>query len=346
MPGPVNPLAPGVQVTNNGIEVADGTNVRATLGKLPDGTYGLLIYNGAIELVDQFGQTIMSNGAFTGPMIDFIHSGIYNNMFVAGTPGALTIGTSRDDATGHTDRCPGWTAWRSSGTATATVVASTAWPGGQYVQFAFAAVGTSTTNNVALTSDLFPVEAGYGITLQTVEAWNQDTGAGSVLNLTWSIRFYTAAGVFISAATVPGPTGLPALGIATYNATSVPLTARFARLEMTTWETAFHSAANYYRVGSVGVDSTQVSETVIGDSSVAGTLSVGANAYITGSAFVTGISSFTGGATLGSVATSYVGFYGASIQKPTVTGAKAGNLALTSLLNTLANLGLINNSTT
>jgi len=42
-----------------------------------------------------------------------------------------------------------------------------------------------------------------------------------------------------------------------------------------------------------------------------------------------------------------VGFYGTSAQsKPTVSGAKAGNAALTSLCTALANLGLITNSTT
>lgn len=40
------------------------------------------------------------------------------------------------------------------------------------------------------------------------------------------------------------------------------------------------------------------------------------------------------------------GFYGADpIDKPSVTGAKAGNAALTSLLTQLAAMGLIDNNT-
>lgn len=43
---------------------------------------------------------------------------------------------------------------------------------------------------------------------------------------------------------------------------------------------------------------------------------------------------------------STVGFYGATPQsKPTVTGSRGGNAALTSLLTALSNLGLITNST-
>ncbi len=44
---------------------------------------------------------------------------------------------------------------------------------------------------------------------------------------------------------------------------------------------------------------------------------------------------------------STLGFYNTSpIAKPTVTGAKGGNAALTSLVTQLANLGIITNSTT
>src|ERR1035437_3720687 len=57
MPGPVNPLAPGVLVTNMGLEIADGTTVRATLGILKPATtnppvaavYGLRVNGSAIS---------------------------------------------------------------------------------------------------------------------------------------------------------------------------------------------------------------------------------------------------------------------------------------------------------
>src|ERR1035437_690777 len=269
MPGPVNPLAPGVQVTNNGLEIADGTNVRATLGKLPDGTYGLLIYNGAIELIDQFGQTIMSNGAFTGPMIDYIQSGVYNNMFVAGTPGVLPMGTSRDDATGHTSALPGWTVWRSSGSGTATLTTDLVWPGGNYVEFDFTAVGTSTTNNVALTSDLVPVRPGNSITLETVAATN--IPGGVTLNPSVAVRFYTAAGTFISGATT-NPSYTISFAARTLDSPlwSVPLNARFARYELICWETVAHAAATYYRHGSTITSQMPVNQSVLGNLGVAG----------------------------------------------------------------------------
>ena len=64
--------------------------------------------------------------------------------------------------------------------------------------------------------------------------------------------------------------------------------------------------------------------------------------YITRSTGVTNISH----AELGAGSGGTLGFYGASLTtKPTVTGAKAGNAALTSLLSTLATLGLITDST-
>src|ERR1035437_5368740 len=176
MPGPVNPLVPGLHVTNKGLEIADGTSVRATLGQLPDGTYGLLIYNGAIELIDQFGQTVMSNGAFAGAMLDFIRSGIYNNMFVAGISGTLPIGTSRDDAAGHTANCPGWTIWRSSGAASATRVSDTTYPGGAYIELDFAATGTATTNDIALTTDLFPITPSGRLGIRSFESWSVPSG--------------------------------------------------------------------------------------------------------------------------------------------------------------------------
>jgi|ERR1035437_39408 hypothetical protein len=333
MPGPVNPLAPGVQVTNNGLEIADGTNVRATLGKLPDGTYGLLIYNGAIELIDQFGQTIMSNGAFTGPMIDYIQSGVYNNMFVAGTPGVLPIGSSRDDAAGHTVNCPGWTVWRSSGAATATMAVSAAYPGGQYVEFDFAAVGTSTTNNVALTTDLFPLVRGMQVTPGTVESVN--VPASVTLNFSYSLLCYTAAGAYIS--TVSSVTS--AFGAISWAPTlyepgvfpSVPVNARFGRFEITLWETTAHSAATYDRFGGVALTREWPLMTF-----TQGLVSGGATT-INGPLLANGpvILARNNG-------TDGIGFFGVSGSlKQTVTGSRGGNAALAALLTALANHGLI-----
>lgn len=51
--------------------------------------------------------------------------------------------------------------------------------------------------------------------------------------------------------------------------------------------------------------------------------------------------------TVGFLAGDQLGFYGvAPVVRPTVTGSKGGNLALTSVCTALANLGLIVNNTT
>lgn len=53
------------------------------------------------------------------------------------------------------------------------------------------------------------------------------------------------------------------------------------------------------------------------------------------------------GIKIGGSSTDHIGFYGGiAIVKPTVTGSKGGNAALTSLMTALANLGLITDSTT
>src|ERR1035437_1345271 len=287
MPGPVNPLAPGVQVTNNGLEIADGTNVRATLGKLPDGTYCLLIYNGAIELIDQFGQTIMSNGAFTGPMLDFIQSGIYNNMFVAGTPGVLPIGTSRNDAAGRTSGCPGWTVSRGSGMGTATFTADTTWPGKNYVGCAFSGIGTSTTNNVALTSDLAPVVPGSQLTIQSFWAYNVPAGAPA-LNVNWGLLFYDANQTYISTSAVSqlfiGPQSATMTPLI-IDTTMVPSTARFFRLEANAWETLSHDAATYFRLGLGAVLMQWSPANIYSDIFIGGSANISGDANISGTAF-------------------------------------------------------------
>lgn len=80
----------------------------------------------------------------------------------------------------------------------------------------------------------------------------------------------------------------------------------------------------------------------------------GASVNITGTLTVTNNATFNNDVTVGDDLTvtdalsvgGNVGFYGTSPQgKPTVSGSRAGNAALADLLNELAGLGLINNST-
>jgi hypothetical protein len=262
-------------VSASGIQVSDGTLVRAILGHLPDGSYGVALY-------DAYGGSLLEPQGFGAAWVDFIHSGIYNSQMSESVAGALTLGTSRTDATGETSGLPFWTAWRSSGSGTATVVASTSWPGGNYVQFAFSAVGTITSNNVAITTDLVPVEGGSLLYTFLVAASNQ--AAGAVFSDV-AVRWYTAGGGFISSTDSAGPScpsGTTAEGIFTGAAMRAPLNARYARVELTAWEQTTHSASNWVRFGlaclAPGTESSSIDPTVaitLGPTFVSGELQVG-----------------------------------------------------------------------
>ena len=94
-----------------GVAIVDGTMVRCLLGRLPNGQYGLGMF-------DTYGQTLLTPEGFGPSWAALIQSGIPNNMFQAATPGALPLGASRTDPTGETALLPFWTAWASSGSAT------------------------------------------------------------------------------------------------------------------------------------------------------------------------------------------------------------------------------------
>ncbi len=269
---------------------------------------GVTITNGALTLQDVNGTAVMTASGFQGPWSDYIGSGIYNNLYAVATAGALSYGTSRDDAAGHTSKLPYWTCWRSTGSASATVETGSQYPGGHMVTCRFAALGTVSTNNVVLTSDLFPILAGNQIT----PGWlsNYNVVAGSTLNAQTNVLFYDAAGTYISTASLgpfgyPGPAN-PGLLRGAAGAIVVPLAARFARVEKVYWETVAHNSANWISLAAWLIDSEIAQET-----------------------------------------SDYVGFYAhAAQQQQTVTGAKGGNAALASLLTKLAAMGLIVDSST
>ena len=245
--------SPGVWITDDvGVEIVDGLASRVMLGLLPDGSYGLRVNGGALELFDQYGQTVMSNGAFVGPMIDFIRSGIYNNMFVARINGVLPAGASRDDPAGHTANLPGWTVWQNNAGATATRVGDFTWPGAAYVEFDFAAVGTSSSNNICLTSDLVAVTPAFPLKHDIIRAYNAP--AAVTLNNTQSVLWYDGTRAYISTAVLAASsysnfTQSIADG-GSLTPAAAPNNARYARLELDLWESGSHSAATYYRLGS------------------------------------------------------------------------------------------------
>ncbi len=266
----------------------------------------------------------------------YLQSDIYNNMLAAATPGALPMGASRDDLTGRTSALPGWTAWRSSGAGTATVVADSAYPGGHYVESKFSAIGSLTSNNVVLTTDLFPLTRGMQVSPGTIEGVN--VPAAVTLNYSYSLRYYTAAGAYISTVSLASQTGGPASwSPVTFEPgafPATPLNVRFGRFELALWETTNHDAATYDRFG--GVATSQEWPIM--------TFTQGFNSG--GSVGIDGALAVRGPVTLGRT-TDGVGFYGVwGALKQTVTGSRGGNAALASLLTALANVGLITDSST
>lgn len=265
-----------------------------------------------------------------------LQSDIYNDMLAAATPGLLPIGTSRDDLAGRTANCPGWTVWRSSGTGTATVVADTDYPGGHYVECNFSATGTATTNNVALTTDLIPLTRGMQVSPGTVESVN--VPASVTLNYSYSLRYYTAAGAYIStvsiASSTEGPISWSPVTFEPGAFPATPLNARFGRFELTLWETVAHDAATYDRFGGVSISQEWPIMTFTQGFNSGGAVGINGALDVNGPVSL-------GGATDG------VGFYGVSGSlKQTVAGSRGDGTALASLLTALAAMGLITDSST
>jgi hypothetical protein len=205
------------------------------------------------------GTSELTPDGFSGPFADFAASHIYNSMFADATVGLLPLGTSRDDPAGHTVNLDFWTAWRSTGSATATVVADVTWPGGNYVEFRFAATGDATHNNIALTTDLFPVAPGFQVEPDLIQAWNVPLGTG--LAEEGTLLFYDASGSFISGSLISNGIAGASTGSMQFvrfaGATLIvaPANARSARFELMYYEITgtAHNAATYLRLGTVAV---------------------------------------------------------------------------------------------
>jgi hypothetical protein len=194
--------------------------------------------------------------------VDVISSSLPNNSFADATAGAITVGTSRDDAAGHTAALPYWTAWKPSGSGTATVTNDASYPGGKYVECRFSAVGSATGNAVCLTSDPFAVPSG-GFVVPDLELAGY-VAANSGLGYAVSILYYTAGGTYISKAdgiSAGWLSGEDAVSVARTwllsvgtgdSALAVPASARYARFEIVLWEpdTQTHSASTYARLAA------------------------------------------------------------------------------------------------
>jgi hypothetical protein len=250
MPGPAITSIPAVQVTKSGIDVTDGSLIRATIGLLPDGTYG-------IGLFDAYGGTLLNPNGFGPSWSALVQSGIFNNLFVKAVPGLLAIGTSRDDPAGLTDQLPFWTVWRATGAGTATVVTDATYPGGVRIDMTYSATGSAVAANVAITSALFPIEGLTGF--RPIVAYANNVPAGVTLEVSFEVLWYDVNGVFISSidANTMGTDGPQTNALALNGGfppsppAMAPANARFARAEINTWEGAGHSIASLNSIGMV-----------------------------------------------------------------------------------------------
>jgi hypothetical protein len=228
---------------------------------------GITVTNGALTVQDANGKTWISGGAIATGAIDFdqLGSGAYDvissnvpyNSFVSATAGALAVGANRDDAAGHTANCPGWTVWRSTGAATDTIVADTAYPGGKKASIGFAALGTSSTNNIVMTTDLLPVMPGAYVTPVWVRGYHTAVAGGPQVSMT--ILFYKADRSLLSTSAATQKLGgyVGAVDVVagrdTWPIVAVPSNARYARIEFSIYEVLIHDAGNRMYIGSVGL---------------------------------------------------------------------------------------------
>ncbi len=181
---------------------------------------------------------------------------MYNSMFSLCAAGALPTGGSKDDPSGHTSACPGWTAWQIGG-GKLSYVSDNTWPGGGYVQFSFA--GTGTGNTVNLTSDLFITNPGQLVENPYMSADN--AVAGCIVQHNILVDWYARDGKTIVQTDTFA--SFAVTGAATFAMryrfsgaqNRAPLGARFGRLTMSTYEdpAGGHDPSNYFRLGQASV---------------------------------------------------------------------------------------------
>ncbi len=93
-------------------------------------TDGITIANGALTLIDEFGETVLTAGGIVGSWLGMIMSSLYNNNFVSGVDGAMTF-----DGAASASEVPYWRfSGRSHSTVTATRIAAASAPGGSVIE--------------------------------------------------------------------------------------------------------------------------------------------------------------------------------------------------------------------
>jgi hypothetical protein len=265
--GPDNPTLPNVAYPANSL-IYNLTDQH--LYKTTDGLTWIDLGDSSL-IVGQIQAAQIATGAIEFEKLgssatDVIASHIPNNSFALSFAGPLTMGTSAYDPWGHTAVCPYWTAWRYSGAGTATVVVDASWPGGKYVECRFSAVGEGpmlnfVTNDVCLTSDLFPVVAGQNLSASVVAQFTAAAGQVSLLGV---LEWFTAAGTYLGTQDTVLEIYADAVrngqdvfrGTETNRHPTAPFNARYARLSLGMMELDVHNSGNFVRIGAAEVHPT------------------------------------------------------------------------------------------
>jgi len=227
----MNGTIPGSTITPQtitGTEILDGS---ITTPKLA---------TGAITLVDEWGQSVLTPSGFTGSWSEFISDGLYNSRFSASVAGVL--------ADGRTENLPYWTVSRT-GSPTVTVVDAAGWPGGSYVHCTFSAF----EDVVVLLSDPVPVTGGQDYAMSLLMAMT-DPGQVGGPGVIGSIDWHDAAGGYLSNSgtqlfVVGGPT-VPSTTLPDVSKVA-PAGSAYARARLTVSQWFEHVAGDVVDVGVV-----------------------------------------------------------------------------------------------
>ena len=169
---------------------ASGPDFRNSTGDVVIDSSGITINNGALTFNDETGSTMLDASGFGITWSKYITSGFYNSDFSSAPP------TPASELNNTTNRLPGWSVTKLSGTAiSCKSIAFSAAPSGRVVEFTVASGSTSDSTEL---SQMVPVFGAYGQSLTytlTVVVKNNGTALPSGLALWVYAQGYEADGV-------------------------------------------------------------------------------------------------------------------------------------------------------
>jgi hypothetical protein len=192
---------------------------------------GLHIESGALFIKDEFGYTVLVASGFSGTWSDFLATGLYNGLFLAGTVGTVT--------NGRTSKLPYWTVADTAGTPTLSFLTG----GGVKTTFAAHTTGKKITSDVVKRVQNEDIEFGVAYDIGR-------TSAGS-LRLTVEVENNSAAD--FSGSSSAGSHDSKVLTVSasesgTLRIATTPAGGPYFRLKITMEEITAHNAANYITV--------------------------------------------------------------------------------------------------